>query len=191
MLRRYADPFAARQQTPSALSTFRGHLAATRPLWCSQARTAAASAGLQPRCPHAPQCNTAAQPHSTTAPQPRISAAPQPETRHTAQPQSNTPVDSTEGLASSLRGWFFLTVTFCFASVGLSPLRGRGSRRTPPTRIREGGSPFVVSYRRYACVSAVIRLGMTMFVSSCVLISKRDGRTTSDLMWAGLDGPAH
>jgi len=40
-------------------------------------------------------------------------------------------------------------------------------------------------------VSAVIRLGMTVCVSSCVLISKRDGRTTSDLMWAGLDGPAH
>jgi len=40
-------------------------------------------------------------------------------------------------------------------------------------------------------VSAAIHLGMTMCVSSCVLISKRAGTTTSDLMWAGLDGPAH
>ena len=138
MLRRYAAPFAAKQQTPFALPRFRGHLAATRPLWCSQARTAAASAGLQPRCLHATQCNTVAQPHNRTAPQQRIRASPQPETRHTAQPQSNTPDDSTEGSASSLRGWVFLTVTFSFASVGLTRFAG-GEQENPPYSHSRGG----------------------------------------------------
>jgi hypothetical protein len=39
-------------------------------------------------------------------------------------------------------------------------------------------------------VSVAIR-GTTVFALSCVLISKRDGLTSFDLLWAGLSGPAH
>lgn len=156
MSQRYAAPFAAKQQTPFALPRFRGHLAATRPLWCSQARTAAAFAGLQPRCLPALQCNTVAQPHSRTAPQPRIRAEAHPPSRKHATPHSPKPQRTPTLPRGQRRRYvarFFSRLLFLSRALGL-PASRAGSRRTPPTRIREGGSPFVVYLGGYCGYSS-------------------------------------